>query len=494
MRYFIEDTLPPGSKVILRDSDIKAPTLVEYPLGNGRVIASGLTWEHSYVYHTTDSYGHYARKAMKDMFSYAVRVSDISTEGLELLKGYYLKANAHCLFVADKDTELPIENSYAEVNGNKYVANENGIIEIYEEPGEYEVTVYAEGYRTNKLKYELKRGSARIFLMENDPKDGKPYATMILGKTADSNNIYDLKTQRMYFSQGDTIDCEIEIDVEWNGNGGGSVCLFQLNDRPVILKNETRFTIKPGIDFDPNEKVYIFLISNNGINSISAEIGLVINKKTESAKEVDENLQEIQNNYNISLGENETGIFNDNDFANFFPSDFTLEVPNLPMKISVKQNLDDGTLTLKGIIGLENWSSKEDNLEKFLNSPGEWKTFTEAFDKVKENFGYNNSKTEYLNSKTALKALEDELKITNSFKARVEGFGYIEAKLNANYEPIRFTGGVIVNANMSYTYGNTFMAGVIPLICLMHLNIFLKLHQYMITILTFPLTMNGALF
>ena len=65
---FIESTLPIRSNVILRSSETGRPTLVEYSLGSGYVIASGLTWEFGYVH----DYGEYSRKAMDDMFLYAL--------------------------------------------------------------------------------------------------------------------------------------------------------------------------------------------------------------------------------------------------------------------------------------------------------------------------------------------------------------------------------------------------------------------------------------
>lgn len=70
--YFIESTLPVGSNVILRDSDTNQPTLVEYPLGEGFVLASGLTWE---FYQDNGSLYNYAFSliAMDDYFSYAIQ-------------------------------------------------------------------------------------------------------------------------------------------------------------------------------------------------------------------------------------------------------------------------------------------------------------------------------------------------------------------------------------------------------------------------------------
>jgi hypothetical protein len=66
--------VPGGADIILRESAAEGgqPTFVEYALGAGRVIASTLTWEHSWSYHTGgDQYGTFARKALDDVFLYA---------------------------------------------------------------------------------------------------------------------------------------------------------------------------------------------------------------------------------------------------------------------------------------------------------------------------------------------------------------------------------------------------------------------------------------
>ncbi|MCR4934892.1 MAG: hypothetical protein K5990_00230 [Oscillospiraceae bacterium] len=65
--YFDEDTLPRNATVIFRSSLNDAPTLAEYPLGSGHVIASSLTWEYSY----TELPGYFSTKAMDDLFAYA---------------------------------------------------------------------------------------------------------------------------------------------------------------------------------------------------------------------------------------------------------------------------------------------------------------------------------------------------------------------------------------------------------------------------------------
>ena len=66
---FNEDTLPVGANVILRAKSNGAPTLVEYPCGEGIIIASGLTWEWGY---DESKSGNYSKKAMDDYFAYAI--------------------------------------------------------------------------------------------------------------------------------------------------------------------------------------------------------------------------------------------------------------------------------------------------------------------------------------------------------------------------------------------------------------------------------------
>lgn len=72
---FDASSFPRGYRVILCNRNNNAPTLVEYPVGNGTVIASGIPWEHDYLSYVEGSYGGYARKAMADLFMYAISVS-----------------------------------------------------------------------------------------------------------------------------------------------------------------------------------------------------------------------------------------------------------------------------------------------------------------------------------------------------------------------------------------------------------------------------------
>lgn len=88
---FVESSLPKGSKIILRASNDNAPTLVEYPIGNGTIIASTLTWEFNY-YHGGESHpeggkrGNFSKIAMKDLFLYALSRAQKSLENKYKIK------------------------------------------------------------------------------------------------------------------------------------------------------------------------------------------------------------------------------------------------------------------------------------------------------------------------------------------------------------------------------------------------------------------------
>lgn len=66
---FVESSLPAGTRIIARtDNRAAAPALVDYPYGEGWVVASGLDWEYCYGYDAwTDAYD--------DVFVYALKQS-----------------------------------------------------------------------------------------------------------------------------------------------------------------------------------------------------------------------------------------------------------------------------------------------------------------------------------------------------------------------------------------------------------------------------------
>lgn len=75
-RYFKKDSLPSDTNVIINAGNDK-PTLIEYPIGNGIVIASAMTWEHSY---NNSGLEYFGRKAFDDLLLYAYTVANVVAE------------------------------------------------------------------------------------------------------------------------------------------------------------------------------------------------------------------------------------------------------------------------------------------------------------------------------------------------------------------------------------------------------------------------------
>ena len=69
--YIVASTLPEGSRVIVTDS-YGRPTVAEYNIGAGTVIATGMTWE----YYWYNSNGNFASKAYDDLFLYAISIAN----------------------------------------------------------------------------------------------------------------------------------------------------------------------------------------------------------------------------------------------------------------------------------------------------------------------------------------------------------------------------------------------------------------------------------
>ena len=129
--------LPAGYNVILQDS-AGQPTLVEYACGNGRVIASGLTWEFYYsrTYLNTTSY---AKNVYDDLIVYAasladdhLHVYDVGTvvEPTCTSKGYTVHHCAECGKAYYDNFTDPIPHAYDEIERVDATCTENGYVNL----------------------------------------------------------------------------------------------------------------------------------------------------------------------------------------------------------------------------------------------------------------------------------------------------------------------------------------------------------------------------
>lgn len=106
--YFM--SLPQGANIILQDANGN-PTLVEYEVGSGHVIVSGLTWEHNAKYEYNPN-GSYANTVYDDLIIYATTLANtcqhkyddgVKKEATCTESGYTLYTCIVCEFSYKKD-------------------------------------------------------------------------------------------------------------------------------------------------------------------------------------------------------------------------------------------------------------------------------------------------------------------------------------------------------------------------------------------------------
>ena len=78
--YFQPSTFPAGTRIILQNTNDN-PTLIEYSLGKGMIIASGLPWEENYMIYLDKGFSF---NAMEDYFLYGIKNAGTLPESITL--------------------------------------------------------------------------------------------------------------------------------------------------------------------------------------------------------------------------------------------------------------------------------------------------------------------------------------------------------------------------------------------------------------------------
>jgi uncharacterized protein YjdB len=446
---FDESTFPAGTTVILRETSSKKPTLIEYPLGKGRVIASGLTWEHNYAYGYYP--GTYAKTAMKDMFQYAIRVSNIDVNDLEAIDDYNLNKNAHHIIVGSRSTSQPIKGAKVIIDGKGYISDEKGIVNYSGPYGKKLVTVSSAGYRKNQLTYNLQSKTAQFFFLESATQDGLPYFTM----AQDMATFSDLRIQTERYTQGNTKMLKLKVAGDWGANTPGKYYLYQEGEAggaagKKLTSTSGEFNFAPGLTLNPKQPVKIKMVSGNGKSSTPIQLNLEIDKIVKPAD--DPNGAGLQKLKSFKLVNDVQGSVSDDKVRAVFPGDFKLESPHLPVELK-KEVDDEGNVTWRGTIGIT-----EDNM---LDDTSKWDKFKKDIEEGKKNL----NKTENLNrliktygAKSGSFTIQKQL-----WNPKMFGLGYFEVKQDLNGKIIQDTGGLVVTASNESIYTRQFLYGPIPL-------------------------------
>lgn len=470
---FDEASLPAGSKIILREKDSNRPTLVEYPLGDGRVIASGLTWEYGYVRAGTNVegvvIGNYAVRAMEDMFRYAIRVSNIDVDELHVLEEWRTAKKAHAIVVADKsgskDNLNPIAGAKVFIDGTEYITNEDGIV-VTTDYGERTVEVIAEGYRDYKEFYKLEEETSRIFLMEKDKNDGLPYITLCTAAKNGKAPYVDLRNQALHYTENKGTMLILWLQGNWNGHGEGMFRVYQeaANGKPgkvFEIPAGNYLNIAPGNVFEPNAQIKVQMVAADGTKSEIVELNIEIDKAPPEPGEIsDTTIREGVTKFDW-LGS--FPIASDNEvFTKLLTTDMSIKGDAIPLEIAVVHN-EDGTVTYKGLLGWKSGEYSKSLLNDKANEKSEFGSAWDDFKKEVKNYKKAGNPEQYFsNLKKKYGKQWHPTRLRASFEANIDICGFIEVTTDCNGDIIKSDGGMIINADTGYVIGKTYAWPPIP--------------------------------
>lgn len=479
---FNEDSFPAGTKILIRESKTNKPTLIEYPLGRGRVIASGLTWEHNYSRKGETisgvKVGGFSERALDDLYSYAIRVSSIDVNELHQLDDWVMEYKAHKIIVADSSDGIanmtPVKGASVSIDGEAFTTDENGMVTYYE-TGVKTVSVSAPGFRERKHTYYLGECTSQIFYLEPAKGDGLPYVTQSTASTGEKNVYLDVRDQVLNFTKDSTKPVIICVDGNWNGHTEGCFIIYQEAGASGPGKQLTVYAnqyvnFMPGKVFDCSKPVKIKMIAGDGTESEPIKLNIKVNKAPDMGGNDNTELKEGVGDFDWF---GRYPVNSDNEvFDKLLTSDFSISSDLLPIEIKKVEN-DDGTVTYRGILGLKSGNVcknilnsktaiKKDSSKNNVTNPVEeswdtWKSEIKRFKKAGNAKGYLDSiKKKYGKDWHATK-------LRAAFDIDVKVAGYLEIKLDSEEKNVLASeGGFIVETSAKVTIGQTYMAGPVP--------------------------------
>ena len=478
---FDESSLPAGTTIILRDTNTHAPTLIEYPLGKGRVIASGLTWEHNYGRKGEEisgiTVGGFAERALDDLYTYAIRVSMIDVDDIYLLEDLYLEHNAHAVIAADATGSitdmLPVQGATVTIEGESetFETDENGMAMV-DAFGEKVVTVEAPKFRERKLRYTLQPRQSRIFYLEPAKDDGLPYLVMASGASRQLLDYFDLRDQSISFTELSDAPLVMYFEANWNGHGDGEFVVYQEATengagKSITLSVGEFKNLMPGKVFAPNRQLWVKMIAADGTESEPVELKVTIQKKPPEDAAGSELLLEDGIASFDWIG-NHTVSSDDDIFTKLLTLDFSIKSGLSPIEIVSEHNAD-GTITQKAVIGLVSGeltksilNSKAEEKDNGIKIPAvdvwnEWKKQIKDYKKA----GNRDAYWENLEKRFGKDLHPTKLHVTREFEGKVCGF--LEVTVDQNGDVLHWDGGVIVAFSGNHVVGRTFLAGPTPL-------------------------------
>ena len=432
--YFNKSSLPDGTNVILKDSSGEA-TLIEYQMGNGTVIASGLTWEHNYQYGRRNGYGTYAQKAYDDLFLYGLNVS--AGNGLIRPESSFSVPGDKCsVVVYDKDGNKPVKGAKVTISGVTVTSNENGAAFFSLDDGDYEIQINADKYNSKTVYEVLKKGRVTTSYVQNSANTSKVYAESLY-LTQDQTRS-DVLQSRMYFTEGEDTEVAYSINAEVGNNKVTKYLLYQGTN--IVTLTSPKGTIKPGTVFKPETPIYLQVVCENNVKSEAVKTNIFIKSKASGFIGTDTKASE-----NFKFG-NGVGYTEPGGVPVIGGTEFNYGIGNLPVTITTKND------KVRIAVGIT---------KDFNSDDTEWDKFTKKVDnacKTAQRVDELSKLCETYGAKSGAITLKNDWD-----KTKLNIAGYIEATWDESGTKLTSVSGQLLGGvKFKYSYNQQFIVGPVP--------------------------------
>lgn len=347
----------------------------------------------------------------------------------------------HLIIVEDTDSKA-ISGAIVTIDGVNYVSNENGEVMVSSDYGKKMVTVTAENYKDNAQFYDIQPKQFRIFTMEKESDNDKPYVTMV----SEDKGLYDLRYHTLRYEMCSRDSLSLTVKANWGNYTEGQYVIYQEVSQKSVKSNDGKFKFVPGSDFGPNGGIKLKLISKEGVESKPIDINIYVDIiKTDFAGDINGGLDDV---YSIKLFEDKEAEIDNVKVSSIFPGNYSLKISSIP--ITVKKTVDDdGNVTYKGIIGISK--------SNILDDESKWDAFKSDFEQFKEN---QEGVQKLLDSSDNFGSITVEKKLLNP-KLKIQG--YFEQTYNRFGEEIKHSGGVIFDGSNKSKLTKQFLLGPAPM-------------------------------
>lgn len=446
--YFNKSSFPSGTQVILEDSNGN-PTLIEYPFGNGRIIASGLTWEHAYrnagSFISSVTCGQYAKKALDDLYAYAISTSGIGNNNIDLISDLQIGADEHYVIVIDAITNKPLED--AEISADsaaKGKTDKNGRLLLKGmTKGTHHITVKKSGYYNQMVRYEVAGADYRIIKLNSVVNGGFNinYINMIEHKDGEIDRAYDLTWETANIKPAYTY--RIAMKAEWTGKEIANYCIYR--DGKYAYSTDGIFTVEKGkfsnskgdkVSFSEG-RLSVRLIAKDGTRSEGQELLLYSRPSSDGA------IWGSDNEKMFSIGKKVSFTVPDK-YPVIGNTDFSIDIDKVPVSVEVEDT------EVKIVFGVKDFFK--------FNPKESWEEYKKKYDAVK--------RTKQLRKMMDMfdgKAGAITLK-KGWDPPELDAMGYAVGKYDPETGVVsELRGEITLEASVKYSYNQQFLVGYVPL-------------------------------